>query len=89
MRGLASIEELEFQRLRFVFSSDGEEGVEDAFEGLRGARPDARKGLAMNRQFADQVANCAVAEIDIGQSPIAAHGQRRVACWRKAQAGLV
>jgi hypothetical protein len=33
VRGLGSIEELEFQRLRFVFSSAGEEGVEDAFEG--------------------------------------------------------
>ena len=57
MRGLGSIEALEFQSLRFVFSSEAEEGVEDAFEGLRGARPDAGKGLAMNRQFADQVAN--------------------------------
>ena len=43
----------------------------------------------MNRQFADQVANRVGAEIDIAQSRIAAHGQRRVACWRKAQAGLV
>ena len=89
MRGLGSIEGLEFQSLRFVFSSAGEEGVEDAFEGLRGARPDAGKGLAMNRQFADQMANRVGAEIDIAQSRIAAHGQRRVACWRKAQAGLV
>ena len=89
MRGLGSIEGLEFQSLRFVFSSAGEEGVEDAFEGLRGVRPDAGKGFAMNRQFADQVANCVGAEIDIGQRRIAAHGQRRVACWGKAQAGLV
>ena len=89
MRGLGWIEELEFQRMRFVFSSDGEEGVEDAFEGLGRARPDAGKGLTMNRQFADQVANCAAADIDIAQSGIAAHGQRRVAGWRKAQAGLV
>ena len=89
MRGLGSIEELEFERLRFVFSSEGEEGVEDPFEGLGGARPDAGKGLAMNRQFADQVANRVGAEIDIAQSRIATHGQRRVACWGKAQAGLV
>ena len=89
MGGLGSIEGLEFQSLRFVFSSEAEEGVEDAFEGLRGARPDAGKGLAMNRQIADQVANRVGAEIDIAQSRIAAHGQRRVACWRKAQAGLV
>jgi hypothetical protein len=89
VRGLGSIEELEFQRLRFVFSADGNEGIEDAFEGLGGARPDAGKGLAMNRQFADQMANCVGAEIDIGQRRIAAHGQRRVACWGKAQAGLV
>jgi hypothetical protein len=89
VRGLGSIEGLEFQSLRFVFSSEAEEGVEDAFEGLRGARPDAGKGLAMNRQIADQVANRVGAEIDIAQSRIAAHGQRRVACWRKAQAGLV
>jgi hypothetical protein len=54
-----------------------------------GARPDAGKGLAMNRPFADQVANRVGAEIDIAQRRIAAHGQRRVACWRKAQAGLV
>jgi len=73
----------------FVFSADGDEGVEDTFEGLRGARPHAGKGLAMNRQFTDQVANFVGAEIDIGQSRIAAHGQRRVACWGKAQAGLV
>ena len=32
----------------------------------------------MNRQFADQVANRVRAEIDIGQSPITAYGQRRV-----------
>ncbi len=85
MRGLRSIEELEFQRLRFVFSSDGEEGVEDAFEGLRGARPDARKGLAMNRQFADQVANRLRAEIDIGQSWVAANRQGRVVGWRRKE----
>jgi hypothetical protein len=82
VRGPGSIEELEFQSLRFVFSSAGEEGVEDAFEGLRGARPDAGKGLVMNGQFADQVANRVGAEIDIGESRIAAHGQRMVACWR-------
>jgi hypothetical protein len=74
--GLGSIEGLEFQSLRFVFSSDGEEGVEDAFEGLREARPDAGKGLAMNRRFTDQVANRVGAEIDIAESRIAAHGQR-------------
>ena len=89
MRGFGWIEELEFQRVRLAFSSDREEGIEDAFKGLGGTRPDAGKGLAMNRQFADQAANRMRAEIDIGQSRIAASRQRRVACWRKAQAGLV
>ena len=75
--------------MRFVFSSDGDEGVEDAFEGLGGSRPDAGKGLAMNRQFADQVANRLRAEIDIGQSRIAANRQGRAVGWREPKAGLV
>src|SRR5271157_5741081 len=38
VRGLGwQVEELALQCVRFVFSSDGDEGVEDAFEGRRGA----------------------------------------------------
>src|ERR1039458_7464039 len=42
----------------------------------------------MNRQFAEQATNRVGAEIEIAQSRIAANGQRRVVCWRKAEAGL-
>ena len=72
----------------FVFVPDGNESVEDAFEGRGGTRPDAGKGLAMNRQFADQAADRVGAKIEIGQSRVAANGQRRVVCWRQAEAGL-
>ena len=50
VRGLSGqVEKLEPQCLGFVFSSDGDEGVENAFEGRGRTRPDAGKGLAMNR----------------------------------------
>lgn len=88
MRGLWWIEEPEFQCLRFVFSPDGDESVEDVFEGSGGAGPDARKGLAMNREFADETADGIGAEVEIGQSRVAANGQRRVESRRKAKAGL-
>ncbi len=43
----------------------------------------------MNRQLADQAANRMGAEIEIGESWVAANRQRRVVCRRKAEAGLV
>lgn len=79
---------LELDRVRFVFTSAGNEGVEDAFERGGGTRPAAGKGLTMNRQFAEQATHRVGIEIKIGQSRVAAKGQRRVVCWRKVEAGL-
>ena len=89
MRGLGWIEELDLQRVRFVFGTDGDESVENAFQGLGRSRPDPGKGLAMNRQFAEQVTYRVTAEIGVGQSRIAANRKRRDVGWRQPQAGLI
>ena len=74
MRGHWWIEEMELQGVGFVFSSDGDEGVEDVFEGCGRTRPDARKRLAMNCEFADQATNLLGAKVEIGQGRVAANG---------------
>ena len=42
----------------------------------------------MNRQFGDQASHRVGAKIDVGQSRVAAYGQRWTVCWRKTKAGL-
>jgi hypothetical protein len=51
-------EEAKLERLRFVFSFDGEDRVENTFQGFGRTRPDARERLAMNGEFSEQAANC-------------------------------
>jgi len=85
VRGLGSIEELEFQSLRFVFSSDGEEGVEDACEGLRepdqAREKDSRRADSSPTRWPTErglrSTSLGVESLPMGQ---------QVACWRIAQA---
>ena len=88
MRGLRWVEEPKLQGLRFIFSSDGDKRVQDAFKSGWGARPDAGQGLAMNRQFTNQTANRVGTEIGVGQTRVAANWKRGIVSWGKAKAGL-
>jgi hypothetical protein len=73
VRGLRWVEEPKLQGLRFIFSSDGDKGVENAFQSGWGTGPDAGKRLAMDGQFTDQAANRIGAEIGVGRSQVAAN----------------
>jgi hypothetical protein len=88
VRGLRWVEEPKLQGLRFILSSDGYKGVENALQSGWGTGPDAGKRLAMYSQFADQTSNRIGAEIGVGRSRVAANWKRRIISWGKAKAGL-
>jgi hypothetical protein len=88
VRGLRWVEEPKLQGLRFILSSDGDKGVEDALQRGWGTGPDAGKRLAMYRQFTDQTSNRIGAEVGVGRSRVADNWKRRVMSRGKAKASL-
>jgi hypothetical protein len=89
VRTWGRVKELVFRCAGVALVRDRDEGVKNTFEGRERTRPTVGEGLAVNRQFAEQIPHRMVVEIEVLASRGAGNRHRWIACLGKSEARLI